>query len=306
MKTRILSLMLAALMLTAALAVPAFADEAEFSRADYEKLERSAKFTASFFWGDGAYDVRSNFFSTAVQMYPENVIYHSDFSEFGEYQMYPVQVGLLTVKFENALGAAFPYDEPLGFVDKYIRPLYEQYYDAQMDVYYIPVPQEKSAPEADPELCGFTENGDAYCFWFAKREHLDLPADAYPKNGEDWPSKLTYEGREYTLSPVTFKYETVGDLMNVGYCVALSLTEEGVVLVSSDENAAIPAEFLTPPPVFGDFTGDGKTNAKDVTALMKALVSGEAVEIAKADFTGDGKVNAKDVIAVMKHIVAVW
>ncbi len=82
MKTRIIALILAALMLTASLAVPSLADEAQLGSLEYEKLVRNAKFTASFFWGDGADEVRSNFFSTAVQMYPENVTYHGSMYSF--------------------------------------------------------------------------------------------------------------------------------------------------------------------------------------------------------------------------------
>ena len=54
----------------------------------------------------------------------------------------------------------------------------------------------------------------------------------------------------------------------------------------------------------GDITGDGKLNAKDVIALMKALINGNAEEIPASDFNKDGKVNAKDVIAMMKAIIA--
>ena len=53
----------------------------------------------------------------------------------------------------------------------------------------------------------------------------------------------------------------------------------------------------------GDFTGDGKLNAKDVTALMRAIIRRVAFDNA-ADFNGDGKVNAKDVTAIMKAIVS--
>ena len=66
--------------------------------------------------------------------------------------------------------------------------------------------------------------------------------------------------------------------------------------------AAIPAaaqDVIKP----GDFTGDGAINAKDVTALMKAIIADSAADNAAADFNGDGKVNAKDVIALMKHII---
>ena len=53
----------------------------------------------------------------------------------------------------------------------------------------------------------------------------------------------------------------------------------------------------------GDFNGDFRVNAKDVVALMKAIISGTAESNAAADFNGDGKVNAKDVVALMKAIV---
>ena len=54
----------------------------------------------------------------------------------------------------------------------------------------------------------------------------------------------------------------------------------------------------------GDFTGDGKINAKDVTGIMKAIVKGGAENNPAADVNGDGKVNAKDVVALMKAIIA--
>lgn len=55
----------------------------------------------------------------------------------------------------------------------------------------------------------------------------------------------------------------------------------------------------------GDVSGDGKLNAKDVTAIMKFLV-GSAPEDFKADaadYNGDEKINAKDVTALMKYLV---
>ena len=54
----------------------------------------------------------------------------------------------------------------------------------------------------------------------------------------------------------------------------------------------------------GDVNRDGKLNARDVTALMKAIVRGAASSAANADFNADGKVNAKDVTALMKKLVA--
>ena len=56
----------------------------------------------------------------------------------------------------------------------------------------------------------------------------------------------------------------------------------------------------------GDVNGDRKLNAKDVTAIMKALVGTppDGYREALADVNADGKVNAKDVVALMKEIVA--
>ena len=52
----------------------------------------------------------------------------------------------------------------------------------------------------------------------------------------------------------------------------------------------------------GDVNGDGKINAKDVTAIMKYLAVGAMVDHVLADINGDGKVNAKDVTALMKKL----
>lgn len=52
----------------------------------------------------------------------------------------------------------------------------------------------------------------------------------------------------------------------------------------------------------GDVNGDGKINARDVTALMKYLAGGAYVDRVLADVNGDGKVNAKDVTALMKLV----
>ena len=63
--------------------------------------------------------------------------------------------------------------------------------------------------------------------------------------------------------------------------------------------------------VTGDANGDGKLNARDVTAIMKAVLIENAPSglypanfIRKAaDFNGDGKLNARDVVGLMKQLV---
>jgi len=48
-----------------------------------------------------------------------------------------------------------------------------------------------------------------------------------------------------------------------------------------------------------DVNGDGKRNARDVTALMKGIVDKSSTN----DVNGDGKINARDVTALMKAII---
>lgn len=56
----------------------------------------------------------------------------------------------------------------------------------------------------------------------------------------------------------------------------------------------------------GDANGDGKLNAKDVTAIMKYLVGAAPKNFveAAADYDGNGSINAKDVTKLMKYLVA--
>jgi limonene-1,2-epoxide hydrolase len=58
--------------------------------------------------------------------------------------------------------------------------------------------------------------------------------------------------------------------------------------------------------IFGDVNGDGKLNAKDVTALMKFLVGSAPKNFVEdaADYDGNGKINAKDVTKLMKYLVS--
>ena len=55
----------------------------------------------------------------------------------------------------------------------------------------------------------------------------------------------------------------------------------------------------------GDVDGNGKLNAKDVTAIMKHLVGKTPANFNAdaADFDGNGKINAKDVTGLMKYLV---
>lgn len=55
----------------------------------------------------------------------------------------------------------------------------------------------------------------------------------------------------------------------------------------------------------GDANGDGRVNAKDITAVMKAILGQKPAQYyeAAADVTGDGRVNALDITAIMKMIL---
>ena len=56
--------------------------------------------------------------------------------------------------------------------------------------------------------------------------------------------------------------------------------------------------------IVGDVNEDGKINARDVTALMKMIVSGTVQVHTTNDVNRDGKVNGRDVTALMKSMVA--
>ena len=57
--------------------------------------------------------------------------------------------------------------------------------------------------------------------------------------------------------------------------------------------------------IMGDANGDGAVNAADVTAAMRYLAGGKKTRVdeSQLDFDRDGKVTAKDVLALMKAIV---
>lgn len=68
--------------------------------------------------------------------------------------------------------------------------------------------------------------------------------------------------------------------------------------------SSIPAVFAaggTGKKEFGDVNGDGVTNSKDLTRLMK-YAAGVDVEIFDADLNRDGKINAKDLTRLMKYL----
>ncbi len=63
---------------------------------------------------------------------------------------------------------------------------------------------------------------------------------------------------------------------------------------------AIDAESKCP----GDFSNDGSLDARDVTSLMRELITTQTTPGYKSDFNGDGKVNALDAVAILKAIAA--
>ena len=71
--------------------------------------------------------------------------------------------------------------------------------------------------------------------------------------------------------------------------------------------AAIPASATVIDALYGDANGDGRVNAKDVTGIMKAIISGDTLRLigANADVNLDNNINAKDVTAIMKYLAGV-
>ena len=59
---------------------------------------------------------------------------------------------------------------------------------------------------------------------------------------------------------------------------------------------------LEPERLYGDMNGDGKLNARDVVALMKAIIAKDMSNMI-ADMNRDGKLNARDVNSLMKAMI---
>lgn len=86
---------------------------------------------------------------------------------------------------------------------------------------------------------------------------------------------------------------------------------DGTVLLNDDaigtdylvRSGTLSAKLL----VYGDVNGDARVNARDIIAIMKAMLSdgadGAGIISMAADVDPDEKINAKDIIALMKHIV---
>ena len=55
--------------------------------------------------------------------------------------------------------------------------------------------------------------------------------------------------------------------------------------------------------IMGDVNRDGRVNARDVTAMMRYIVTGSPnIDLKQADFDRDGKITARDVTALMKAV----
>ena len=55
--------------------------------------------------------------------------------------------------------------------------------------------------------------------------------------------------------------------------------------------------------VYGDVTGSGRVTARDVYAIMRAIVNGESLNMNAADVYPDGALNARDVLTLMRWMV---
>jgi hypothetical protein len=94
------------------------------------------------------------------------------------------------------------------------------------------------------------------------------------------------------------------------YCIDIdSFENETFKITMPDTDVVLKAVYEESqdeePVLAGDANGDGKLNAKDVTAIMKHLVGAtpKAFDSAAADYDANGKINAKDVTGLMKYLV---
>lgn len=85
--------------------------------------------------------------------------------------------------------------------------------------------------------------------------------------------------------------------------------DPGNFLDSMDNGLAAVAKSgsvnITAAPVPGNVNGDDKVNARDITAIMRAILGNrpEKYNDAAADVNHDGRVNAKDITAIMRMIL---
>ena len=84
-------------------------------------------------------------------------------------------------------------------------------------------------------------------------------------------------------------------------------TADGAALSASD---AIGTDYIVRSgsasarlAVYGDVTGTGRVSARDVYAIMRSMVTGNAINTAAADVYPDGRINSRDVVALMRWIV---
>lgn len=85
---------------------------------------------------------------------------------------------------------------------------------------------------------------------------------------------------------------------------ALNPSDTEVLLKSAYEAllAAVKAQTETTA-LLGDVDGNGKVDAFDAAAILKAVVDGQAIELTVGDFNADGKVDAFDAAAILKAVV---
>ena len=161
----------------------------------------------------------------------------------------------------------------------------------------IRAPHYFEAPQTD----GFTSNADVDVFgnWFCDDPEYEFPQ---PYTGSEFVMGYVYylQLRLSSKTAESLAYLTE-DLIELNYGKIHGFTVNGDDVIITLQIAIEPDEM-----VIGDVNGDGKLNAKDVTALMKYLVgvSPYPFFLANADFNNDGKVNAKDVTSLMKFLIS--
>ena len=309
MKKRI-SLLLAAVLLSAACIAPVGADSETpeepgtlFDPASVAAM--SAARDAAGFVNDYVYrNKKAEWIENTVAYFSEA---YPDAVSYKDAEMTVPVVSVSDAQIEESIRRASsetPLDfskAPENFFGTVVKSDLAAYFDAAKGCYAL-TPPASTTPFADLDFAGIVREDDVFRVYFAVREKEYLSDDDVT---DKTLTEIESGGKTYVRGE-DGRYVYEGAFAAQGVSFGLRLTASGFSLISQSVGAALPATLAGVPEPDGDANGDCKLNARDVTALMKALVGDPpaAFNSYAADFHFDSKLNARDVTALMKLIVA--
>ncbi|MBO4868468.1 MAG: dockerin type I repeat-containing protein [Clostridia bacterium] len=231
---KLISVLLAVIMLAGACLIPAFAEDKTLYASDYAAMRNAAIYIASRI--DGVYEfygIENRTLWEAKSLNPDNV-YQSEGYDC---------ISLTAQMLKESYYSAYP-DAPVNYFDEFELEVFSSFYDSKTDKYECVIGGGYGGiPVESPEWRGDVKNGENYDFYLAKREYLTLP-DAASKTAEEQglPTEFEYEGVVYTLDNI-LGYRAFKGYMTTGVKVTLTLSKEGVLYVSSEKDVEIPGNI---------------------------------------------------------------